>query len=175
MKKAWSLAILFVAACVQPDNASNSGGSSPLDGAWKLVASEAVSPNGERFPGHSQESFLLFAGDYYSMNWATGTSSAPFSREPLRPNDAEKVARYNTLIVNAGRFDVSGGVLTIHPDFALVPEYVGGLGEFDYVLSGDMLDLEWHTIESADGTPDPDTAIGVRFHYKFVRRQAGAP
>jgi hypothetical protein len=51
-----------------------------------------------------------------------------------------------------------------------VPEYVGGLGEFDYTLSGDTLELVWRTIESADGFPDPSTATGVRFRSTWARR-----
>jgi hypothetical protein len=163
------LLILF-AACTPPDDTTISDHDSGLDGAWRLVMSEAIGPDGVRYPGYVQESLLLFAGSYYSMNWAGGEAPAPSSVEQLRPTDAEKVARYNSLIVNAGHFEVSEKVLTIRPDFALVPEYVGGLGEFDYVLNGETLDLVWRTIESADGTPDPNTAAGVCYHYKWTRQ-----
>lgn len=146
------------------------GGDSRLDGAWRVVAAEVITPDDRRLPGHVQESLLMFAGDYYSMNFASGEAPAPASAEQLRPTDAEKAARYGSLIVNAGRFEVSDGVLTIRPDFALVPEFVGGLGEFDYTLTGDTLDLVWRTIESAAGIPDPSTAQGVRFHYTWARR-----
>lgn len=164
------LFLILSAACVPPGDTELSNRGSPLDGAWQLVAAETITPDGRRLPGQFQESFLLFAGDYYSMNWARGEIAAPHSAEPLRPTDAEKVDRYNSVIVNAGRLEVSEGVLTIRPDFALVPEYVGGLGEFDYTLTDDTLEFEWRTIESADGAPDPDTAAGVRFRYRWTRR-----
>ncbi len=162
--------LALFAACAFADDSGASEKISELDGAWKLVMSEVIAPNGEHFPGHVQESLLLFSGGFYSMNWASGKAAAPHSATPLQPTDAEKVARYSTLIINAGRFEASEGVLSIWPDFALIPEYVGGLGVLDYVLDGDTLDLVWRTIESADGTSDPNTAIGVRFHYTFVRR-----
>ncbi len=145
-------------------------GDSRLDGVWRLVMAEVIGPDGVHRPGHAQESFLMFSKDYYSMNWAGGKAPAPFSAKPLRPTDAEKITRYSSLIVNAGRFEVSDGKLTIRHECELGPEYVGGLGEFDYAVSGDTLDLVWRTIESADGTPDPATAAGVRFHYTWIRR-----
>ena len=162
--------LILVTACAPSDDGARSDDDRRLDGVWRMVFAEAIGPDGAHFPSTLQESVLLIAGDYYSMNWAGGEAPAPYSAEQLRPTDAEKAARYSSLIVNAGRFEASDGVLTIRPDFALVPEYVGGLGQFDYALSGDTLDLEWHTIESADGTPDPATAAGVRFHYKWIRR-----
>ncbi len=142
----------------------------PLEGVWKLTAAEVHAPNGQIFPSNPQESLLLFAGNYYSMNWATGELPAPFSAEQLRPTDAEKLARFSTLIVNAGHFELSEDELTIHPDFAMLPEYVGGLGVFNYELDGDALYLEWHTIESVDGISDPNTAQGVVFNYEFTRQ-----
>lgn len=166
---AWPMCLVLLLACAPPDMPVQTG-SRALDGVWRLELTEVLTPDGQRISRPSHESFLLFAGDYYSMNWAGGESPAPFSAERLRPTDAEKIARYGSVIVNAGRFEMSETELTISPDFALVPEYVGGVGEFDYALVGDTLDLEWHTILSADGVPDPSTAAGVRFHYRWSRR-----
>ncbi len=162
--------LMLLTACTAPMQSSMPESDHQLDGVWQMVTAEVLTPDGQRIPGKAHESLVMFADGYYSMNWAGGAAPAPFSAEILRPTDAEKVARYSTIIVNAGRFETSESVLTIHPDFALVPEYVGGLGRFDYGLRGDTLDLVWHTIESVNGTPDPNTAIGVRFHYQLVRR-----
>ena len=67
------------------------------------------------------------------------------------------------MLVNAGRFDLDGELLTIYPEFALVPEFVDGIGEFEYSLDGETLQLIWRKIESADGIPDPNTDAGVRY------------
>lgn len=64
------------------------------------------------------------------------------------------------MLVNAGRFDLDGNVLTIRPSFVLVPEFIGGLGAFEYSLDGDTLQLMWRRIVSADGVADPNTAAG---------------
>ncbi|MEW6211823.1 MAG: hypothetical protein AB1631_25930 [Acidobacteriota bacterium] len=162
--------LVLLAACRPSGDLPVSDEASALDGAWQLAEAEAIGSDGMRYPRHFQESLLLFAGDHYSMNWAGGTTAAPYYAQRFAPTDAEKVARYSSLVVNAGRFEAANGVLTIWPDFALVPEYVGGIGEFDYRLSGDTLDLVWRRIEAADGTPDPYTAAGVRYHYRWKRR-----
>ncbi len=103
------------------------------------------------------------------MNYAFGARKSDFYTERFRPTDAEKLARYSSLLVNAGRFELDGGLLTIHPEFALVPEFVGGLGEFEYSLYGDDLELVWRRIESADGIPDPNTDAGVRYVSRWRR------
>ncbi len=165
--------VLFLAllvACTPSHDSAKSVVNGRLDGAWRLVQSETILPDGTRRPGHFQESFLLFAGDYYSMNWVGGESPSTYFAQQFAPADSEKIARFSSLLINAGRFEVSQDTLTIHPEFALIPEYVGGLGEFDFKLNGDTLDLEWRTIESADGISDPNTAVGVRFYYQWIRR-----
>lgn len=165
-----TVSLLLLAACSPREDTSTPDGDSRLDGAWRLSTAEVITPDGRRIPGQAHESFLLISSPFYSMNWAGGASPAPHSATHLQPTDTEKIARYGTVIVNAGRIDARDGRMTIHPDFALVPEYVGGLGVFDYALRGDTLDLEWHTIQSVDGTADPSTGIGVRFRYQWVRR-----
>ena len=140
-----------------------------LDGVWHLVSSETIGPDGTRYPGHTYESLLLISEGYYSMNWAFGPQKSDYFAKRFNPTDAEKLARYNALLVNAGRFELDGGVLTIHPKFALVPEFVGGVGEFEYSLKGETLQLVWRKIESADGIPDPNTRGGVRYVSRWQR------
>jgi hypothetical protein len=53
--------------------------------------------------------------------------------------------------------------------FAVVPEFIGGLGEFEYSLDGGTLLLVWRRIVSADGVPDPNTEAGVRYVSRWER------
>lgn len=163
------LAVLLAVACDGPAVQSGRAAPSELDGAWSLVCAETIAPDGTRIPGSAQESFLLISGGYYSLNWAHGAEPSEYFVERFEPTDDEKLARYGKLVVNAGRLEREPGLLTIHPLFALVPEYVGGLGEFDYKLDGETLELVWRTIESADAVPDPNTAVGVRFASRWQR------
>lgn len=160
--------LALLTACNAIIQNSSDTESASIEGAWRLTLSEVLTPDGRVIAGTVQESLLLFAAPYYSMNWATGVAATP-SATALQPTDEEKLARYGTLIINAGQFELAEGVLTIRPEFALIPEYVGGIGVFDVEIAWDTLDLVWHTIAAADETPDPNTAIGVRFHYRFSR------
>lgn len=140
-----------------------------LEGAWRLVQARTIAPDGSMNPYSTHESLLLFAGDFYSMGWASGAERAPFYDQRFRPSDEEKLARYSGLLVNAGRWQMDDGRLIIHPEFALVPEFVGGRGAFEVSLSGDTLELHWTVIRSADGVEDPMTAQGYSWKYTFER------
>lgn len=159
------LALSCAGAKVESERASTG----ELDGVWRLMSSETIGPDGTRNPGRTYESLLLVSDGYYSMNWAFGPQESDYFSERFKPTDGEKLARYSSLLVNAGRFDLVGDLLTIHPEFALVPEFVGGVGEFEYSLTGGALQLVWRKIESADGIPDPNTAAGVRYVSRWQR------
>lgn len=147
-----------------PPSASDS-----LTGLWNLQTSETLAPDGSVTARPIQESFLLFTPEHYSMNWAGGPDPVSSYAEPFRPTEEEALARYGSLLVNAGRYTASGGTLTIEPAFALVPEFISGSGTFTYSFAGDTLQLRWTEIFAADGTPDPLTARGYSFRYRFIR------
>lgn len=141
----------------------------PLEGVWELTSAETVAPDGSATPYQTQESFLLFTDEHYSMNWSSGPEPTPSYETRFRPTRDEALARYGSLLINAGRYTTSGDTLRIDPEFALVPEYVGGSGTFEYEVSGDTLILEWVEIFANDGSPDPMTSQGFSFRYRFVR------
>lgn len=162
-------ALLFTGGCRGPEQESAESISPELDGAWRRTFSETIGPDGSRHPGSTHESFLLISDGFYSMNWAFGPEASEYYSERFSPTDDEKLARYDVLLVNAGRFELDGDVLTIHPIFALVPEFIGGLGEFEYSLDEGTLELVWRRIVSADGVPDPYTDAGVRYVSRWER------
>ena len=171
-----TVTLIFTGACRSPVPEPGESVFPELDGAWRRTFSETIGPDGSRYPGRTHESFLLISDGFYSMNWAFGPEASDYYAERFRPTDAEKLARYEVLLVNAGRFDLDGNVLTIHPMFAVVPEFIGGLGEFEYSLDGGTLQLVWRRIVSADGVPDPNTEAGVRYvsRWERISRQADA-
>ena len=160
--------LIFVIVGCQSENIRYN---SPLEGAWKLDSAVTFAPDGSNYNKHFQESFLLFSDRYYSMNWAYGDKTADFYKKRFQPTDTEKLARYNSLLVNAGTYTLTDTTLSIHPVFALVPEFSSGFGKFNYILSGDTLLLDWIKIVSADDIQDPWTAQGYHYKYWFVRRR----
>jgi len=157
---------LVLAHIVSPPVKAEEPTANPFKGVWRVELSEAILPDGEVARAREvHESIVIFTDGYYTMNMAGGEEPSPHPATPLRPTDEEKLARFNTLLINGGPYDFDSENLYIHPTFALIPDYVGGEGTFRYSRQGDQLILEWTEILSATGHPDPITAQGVSFRY----------
>lgn len=160
-----SILLCFLVSCEYQEKNKPSS----LNGAWQMISSKAIGPDGTEYPSSSQENFLLFTDRYYSMNRASGNEPSEFYKKRFQPSDSEKLNRYNSLLVNSGTYSIEDSILEIQPIFALVPEFVGGIGKFDYALYNDTLELDWKVILSTDSVPDPYTSQGYHFKYEFVR------
>lgn len=139
---------------------SNSQQAGPLEGAWRLTGIVTVFADGSRTALTPQESLFLFRGGYYSMAYAIGDERSPAYAEAFNPTDEERVARFSSILVNTGTYEVSGSAATLRPLFALVPEFVGGFAELDHEVSGDQLTLRWRRTVSVAGVEEPFTAGG---------------
>ncbi len=160
------LALAFSGALIQQAIAEDKNDA--LIGIWKVKSGIAYLPDGSTRQSQLQESLIIFTESHYSMNWAGGGEPHPFSETPFRPTDEEKISRYSTLLINAGKYEVKGDRLIVHPEFALVPEYAGGYGEFTIGKEGGELTLDWTKIISADGNSDPFSLQGVHWKYFLV-------
>jgi len=127
----------------------------PLEGAWQVVEMRQEYPDGRGYPLHPRESFFLFAGSGYSIAWAYGDGPSPLYAERWRPTEEERLARFGSMLVNAGTFEVDGDRMVAHPRFALAPELAGGEVRFRFSFSGDTLRLSWDETYSVDGIPYP--------------------
>ncbi len=133
--------VLFSAltlACGAPQKTSGT----TLDGAWQVVAVE-VTGNGATVHSQPQPSLVLFSGEYYSWSRVTTTNPrALFVAET--PTDAERVAAYESVLFQSGRYAVSDSTLTVWPVLAKNPNFMaGGASEsYRFRLSGDTLSVE---------------------------------
>jgi hypothetical protein len=112
-----------------------------FDGAWRVIAVE-VEGSGATKHDQPQPSLVLFSGEYYSWSRVTTTSPrALFVAET--PTDAERVAAFDSVLFNAGRYEVSDSTLTVWPIVARSPNFMGGASEsYRFRLSGDTLWVE---------------------------------
>lgn len=117
-----------------------------LDGVWQIVAVD-VKGSGATVHNQPQPSLVIFRGDYYSWSRVTITSPRElFVAET--PTDAERVAAYESVLFNSGKYEVSDSTLTVWPLIARSPNYMGGASEsYRYRLKGDTL---WVNQRSAD-------------------------
>ncbi len=128
---------------------------STVEGAWRLVALTSISVNSDTTAVPLQESLVLFANGYYSMAYATGTQRSPFYATRFTPTDEESLARMKTMTVNTGTFEFTDSTMTLRPQVARVPEFVGGFAEHRYALHGDTLMLHWGRTVGEDGVEAP--------------------
>jgi len=145
-----------------------------LEGAWRLVAMQLISADGTRTTVPTHESLVIFAEGYYSIAYAFGRDSAVGYAQRWHPSDGEKVARFSSMIVNAGSYRTRGSRIDACPLFALAPEFIGGEGVFSYSFTADTLDLTWERSIARDGLEYPSR--GTVTLLRLVRaRTAGAP
>jgi hypothetical protein len=100
-------------------------------------------------------SVFIFTEHHYSMMWLPSVESQHSSAERWNPTDEEKIARFNSLVVNAGTYDTQGSTLTAHPVVARIPDFVGGKLICDFRIENNTLWLKFVDEYSFDGVQAP--------------------
>jgi hypothetical protein len=133
-----------------------------IDGVWKLTNVVITGANPVNNP-HPQESLYIFARGHYALVQVTGDkprTASPNFKEPGKPTDAEKLARYEEYApfgAQAGTFAVKGGKLTRTPIVAkAVAAVTAGAFDSDLKLTADTLVLTTH---AAAGQPARDQTL----------------
>ena len=117
------LLFLGVAACQQQaplEQAIPEPETAPLEGAWRFVGGQTVAASGETTEVTIHESLMLFTAGHYSIARSAGEEPIPPYAERWSPTDTEKVARMNSIVVNAGTYEATESSLVTRPLFALV-------------------------------------------------------
>jgi len=131
---------------------------SPLVGTWEVAT---VTPaNGSAVIDPAQPGLFMFGADgYYSIVTTAGSDPRVASDTPWQATNEEKIAQYDSIIVNAGRYEISGSTLTTRPMLAKNQEFVGGHQTFEFAIDGGDLTLTEQERVAADGTPPANTGI----------------
>ena len=130
--------------------------SDPLAGVWLVTTLTA--PDGETIDPTGPGQFI-FADGRYSAVYSLGAEERPHAAVGFNPTADEKVAQYDTIIVNSGTYEVdNGSELTLRPIIAKTPEYAGGSSTLEFHVDGDVLTTTTRAITSVDGA-SPDGAI----------------
>ena len=135
-------AMVSVGLCVLALTATTVHGQtkSPLMGAWKVT--EIANPNSPPLTD-PQPGLYVFTEKHYSAVRLNGTKPLPSYPSNDAATDAEKVASFNTIYVNAGGYAISGNMLTLSPmvaksAFAMEP---GRTVQYEFTVKGDTLML----------------------------------
>ena len=138
--------ILFTAAVV-----SGRAADSPLVGTWQLDSQQST-----------QAGLYLFTPTRYSMTLAA--SNRPDVADTSKATADELRAIWGPLLANAGRYDIAGDLITIHPLVAKVPVVMkpGTTEVYQFRIDGNILTLR--QVRNARGV-----AVESAPTLKFVR------
>ena len=135
-------ALLSAGLCVLALTATSVDGQTknPLAGAWKVT--EIANPNSPPLT-NPQPGLYVFTEKHYSAVRLNGIKPLPSYPSNDAATDAEKVASFDTIYVNAGGYAISGNMLTLSPTvaksaFAMAP---GRTIQYEFTVKGDTLTL----------------------------------
>lgn len=149
------VALVGLAAVMVACSRQSPGPADALNGTWRLVAMHMVTADGTRVEIPAHESLFIFAHGHYSIMYAFGASASTPYADRWHPSESEKLARFSSVIVNAGSYRLTGSRLDARPLFALAPEFIGGQGLFSYAFTADTLELTWERSIAFDGLEYP--------------------
>jgi hypothetical protein len=101
---------------------------------------------------------FFFAPRHYSMVWVLGVDE-PFT-ERWAPTDEEKIKRFDSMVINAGTYEIDGVTITAHPMVARIPDFVGGKLICEFNVDKDTMRLKFVDEYSFDGVQAPWVAKG---------------
>lgn len=135
----------------------------PLEGAW--ISTSVTDPEGNTNED-PQPALFVFTPTHYSIMIATGGEQrATFEGDEM--TDAEKLAAYDTIIANSGRYEIDGNVLKTRAYVAKNPNYMASWPEnqatYEFAVDGDTLTLTNQglaagmvtRLRQVEGTPNP--------------------
>jgi hypothetical protein len=111
--------------------------SSPIDGAWRHLRTEVVTPD-STYQRPALQGMIILAGRHYSQLFVRPSPSGV--QQASQPTTTEeKAARYDVLTANAGTFEVRDTLITYRVEHAKNPRFVGTTRVARYRLKGDTL------------------------------------
>jgi hypothetical protein len=105
-------------------------------------------------------SIFIFTPRHYSMVWVFGVEPQQSFAERWNPTDAEKIERFNSMVVNSGTYEIEGSTLTAHPIVARIPDFMNGKLICEYHIENDIMQLKFVDEYSFDDVQAPWVASG---------------
>ena len=131
-----SAMVLVAAACGLSTQAS---AQSALIGAWRVT--EIAEPNKPPVTA-PQPGLMIFARQHYSFARINGTKPLPDYPSNDKATDAQKVAVFDALYLNAGTYTATANTLATKSMVAKSAFAMAGAGnQFDYAIDADKLVL----------------------------------
>ena len=161
-----SLIVLTIGAGCRPAAPLGSG----PEGVWRVGEVHLSGPDGETVDRQPLPSLYMFARQHYSIVRMLGRELPPDNARIWYPTAAEKARQHDSIIVNAGTYELSDTILTTHPFAAKTPEFIGGRAVYAWRVAADSLWLTTLDVRSRADVQDPFIA-DYRLVIKLVRAE----
>jgi hypothetical protein len=123
-------------------------------GVWQVKEIARQDGSGP-IAGEPLPSIFIFTPRHYSMVWVFGAEPQGSFAERWNPTDAEKIRRFDSLVVNSGTYEIDGNTLIAHPVIARIPDFMGGKLICEYHIEKDTMRLKFVDEYSFDGVQAP--------------------
>ena len=139
MMKRGLIAVLALTAVAVTVAGQSSPAGNSLVGAWRVTefADANAAPITNPQPG-----MYIFSRQHYSFARIQGTRPLPAYPSNDKATDADKVAVFNALYLNAGTYTVTGNTLATKATVAKSAFAIGGAGnQYEFTVTGNNLVL----------------------------------
>jgi hypothetical protein len=127
-----AVAVLVAVAVTLSGQSSPTG--TPLVGAWRVTNAAPIT--------NPQPGLYVFTRQHYSFTRIQGTRALPAYPSNDKATDADKVAVFNALYLNAGTYTVNGNTLATKALVAKSAFAIGGAGnQYEFKVTGNNLVL----------------------------------
>ncbi len=123
-------------------------------GVWQIKQAGRQNA-GSPLMDKSFPNIFIFTSRHYSMAWVAGENANRAFAERWNPTNDEKIERFDSMVVNAGTYEVKGSVLTAHPVVARIPDFIGGKLICEFHVDEDTMKLRFIDECSFDGVQAP--------------------
>jgi hypothetical protein len=160
------LFVALLACCGQTNSVKN-----PLAGTWTVSEIVFKGPDGEKRIADPQPGLLIFSDQHYSFVWTpTDEARTPF-QSFTEPTLEEIQAAFNSIIVNAGEYEVTGSTITTRPVVSRIPGFTGGYAVYDFQLEERTLTLTMTDEYDRNGTQATWAKKGRSTAFRLVREE----
>ena len=161
-----TIALLFASASCFAQEISDH--QSAIVGVWRIAEVKTVTADGESTNSSPLPGLYIFTQDHYSAVWSTSDTPRQMYADRWQPTADEKIAAYDSIVVNAGTYELDESDLITKPIMARVPGFGGGKALWKYRVDGDVLYLEMFEEYTKDGIR-AEWLDHVHFPIKLVR------
>ncbi|MFP2995724.1 hypothetical protein ABN763_07420 [Spongiivirga sp. MCCC 1A20706] len=133
--------ILFIVAVLIFTSCRNENGNI-LKGAWLVEEIHWITKDTTYSINKAQPGIFIISDSVYSFIWTPIKEKRKSFKKLATPTTEEIIYGFQSIVLNAGTYQMTDSVLTINAIVAKVPGFEGGQQTFSYQINDDTLQLK---------------------------------